>query len=259
MTAFSQGRQLFNVAGRRAVVTGAGKGIGRAICLALADAGADILAVSRTENDLATLADEVIPRGKRCVTVTGDVANPSDVRTMAEQATRVLGGADILVNNAGIVFAEPALETTLEHWTQTLAVNLTGAFLCAQALAPHMLAQGWGRIVNVSAQSGVVGTPEHAAYCASKGGLNSLTRVLAIEWGPRGVTVNAIAPTVILTPMGEKVWGEPARGEPMRARIPLGRFGQPHEVAAAVVYLASEAGGLVNGHVLMLDGGFTAQ
>ncbi len=248
----------FSAAGRCAVVTGAGKGIGRAACLALAEAGADVVAFSRSPEDLPELERDVTARGRRCVTVAGDVANPEDVRALAA-AAQTLGGADILVNNAGIVYAEPALDTSLEHWSATLAVNLTGAFLCAQALAPHMLEQRWGRIINISAQSGVVGTADHAAYCASKGGLNALTRVLAVEWGPRGVTANAIAPTVILTPMGQKVWGEPAKGDPMRAKIPLGRFGQPEEVAAAVVYLASAAGALVNGHVLMLDGGFTAQ
>jgi NAD(P)-dependent dehydrogenase (short-subunit alcohol dehydrogenase family) len=249
----------FDLTGRRAVVTGAGKGIGRAVCLALAEAGAAIVAFSRSPEDLAALAADVAALGRRCVTVAGDVSSQSDVREMADQTRDALGGADILVNNAGVVFAEPALETTQEHWSATLAVNLTGAFLCAQALAPAMLAQRWGRIINISAQSGVVGTPDHAAYCASKGGLNALTRVLALEWGPGGVTVNAIAPTVILTPMGEKVWGDPAKGDPMRARIPLGRFGEPHEVASAAVYLASEAGALVNGHIMMLDGGFTAQ
>jgi NAD(P)-dependent dehydrogenase (short-subunit alcohol dehydrogenase family) len=249
----------FDLTGRRAVVTGAGKGIGRAVCLALAEAGASIVAFSRSPEDLAALATDVAALGRRCVTVAGDVSSHSDVRELAEQTRAALGGADILVNNAGVVFAEPALETTQEHWSVTLAVNLTGAFLCAQALAPAMLAQRWGRIINISAQSGVVGTADHAAYCASKGGLNALTRVLALEWGPSGVTVNAIAPTVILTPMGEKVWGDPAKGDPMRARIPLGRFGRPHEVASAVVYLASEAGALVNGHIMMLDGGFTAQ
>jgi NAD(P)-dependent dehydrogenase (short-subunit alcohol dehydrogenase family) len=245
--------------GRCAVVTGAGKGIGRAVCLALAEAGADVLAFSRTAEDLSALGQEIEALGRRFVGVVGDVASASDVGAMAARVSTELGGADILVNNAGVVYAEPALDTTPEHWSETLAVNLTGAFLCAQALAPHMLERRWGRIVNISAQSGVVGAPEHAAYCASKGGLNALTRVLAVEWGPFGVTVNAIAPTVILTPMGQKVWGDPAKGDPMRARIPIGRFGEPHEVAAAVVYLASEAASLVNGHIMMLDGGFTAQ
>ena len=225
----------------------------------LAEAGADILAFSRTTDDLRVLAEEIHQRGRRCVTVTGDVSNPADVQALAVAAAEQLGGADILVNNAGVVYAEPALSTTLDHWAATLATNLTGSFLCAQALAPQMIAQGWGRIINITAQSGVVGFSDHAAYCASKGGVNSLTRVLAIEWGPYGVTTNAIAPTVVLTPMGQKVWGDPARGDPMRAKIPLGRFGHGCEVAAAVVYLASDAGALVNGHIMMLDGGFTAQ
>lgn len=249
----------FDLSGRHAVVTGAGKGIGRAVCLALAEAGADILAFSRTETDLRDLAGEVEAIGRRCVLLAGDVANPADVRRLAEAADRDLGGADILVNNAGIALIAPALELSLEQWSATLATNLTGAFLCAQALAPKMIARRWGRVINITSQSGVVGMPEHAAYCASKGGLDALTKVLAIEWGPHGIKVNSVAPTVILTPMGEQVWGEPARGDPMRAKIPLRRFGKPREVATAVLFLASEAGALVSGHVLMVDGGYTAQ
>jgi NAD(P)-dependent dehydrogenase (short-subunit alcohol dehydrogenase family) len=249
----------FSLEGRRAVVTGAGKGIGRAICVAMAEAGADILAFSRTAADLAGLAPEITALGRRFATLAGDVTDPSAIRRLVDAAEQALGGADILVNNAGVVYPEPALATPASHWHHTLAVNLTAPFLCAQAFAPAMLARGWGRIINISSDSGVVGAPDHAAYCASKGGLNALTRVLAVEWGPGGITVNAIAPTIVITPMGEQVWGDPAKSEPVRAQIPTRRFGQPREIATAVVYLASAAAAMINGHILLIDGGFTAQ
>jgi NAD(P)-dependent dehydrogenase (short-subunit alcohol dehydrogenase family) len=249
----------FSLAGRRAVVTGAGKGIGRAICLAMAEAGADIAAFSRAERDLVSLEPEIAALGRRFTAVAGDVTDGSAIRHLVDRVEEEFGGADIVVNNAGVVYPEPALATSAAHWHDTLAVNLTGPFQCAQAFAPAMLARGWGRIINISSDSGVVGAPDHAAYCASKGGLNALTKVLAIEWGPGGVTVNAIAPTIVMTPMGEQVWGDPAKSDPVRAQIPTRRFGRPREIAAAVVYLASAAGAMINGHILLLDGGFTAQ
>jgi 2-deoxy-D-gluconate 3-dehydrogenase len=136
---------------------------------------------------------------------------------------------------------------------------LKGAFFVAQAIGRNMLDRGSGRIVNVSSQAGLVGLRDHAAYCASKAGLGLLTKVLAIEWGPRGVAVNAVAPTVILTPMGEQVWGDPDIGRPMLAKIPLGRFGQPEDVACTVAFLASDLAGMINGEIVAIDGGYTAQ
>jgi NAD(P)-dependent dehydrogenase (short-subunit alcohol dehydrogenase family) len=248
----------FRLTGKRAVVTGASRGLGYDIAIALADYGADVIGFARTASELDALEAEIAGRGRRFVGVTGGVDDRSAVSELAARADTEFGGIDILINNAGISFVEPAVDVTPEHWNAQFAVNLSGAFFCAQTFARGMIARGYGRIINISSISGIVGMLDHAAYVATKGGLNALTHSLAMEWGPHGITVNAIAPTVILTAMGERVWGSPEKGDPMKAKIPIGRFGRPREVAAACVYLASEAAGLVNGHVLVLDGGYTA-
>ncbi len=248
----------FSLSGKRAVVTGAGRGLGYEIALALADYGADIVGFARTDSELGALGHEIAGRGRRFVGVTGSVAERGDVESLAARTQEAFGGADILINNAGISYVEPALEVDAARWSAQFAVNVEGAFVCAQAFAPGMLARGYGRIISISSISGIVGMLDHAAYVATKGALNALTKSLAMEWGSAGVTVNAIAPTVVLTAMGERVWGAPEKGDPMKAKIPIGRFGKPREIAAACVYLASDVAALCNGHILVLDGGFTA-
>ncbi len=248
----------FNLTGKRAVVTGASRGLGYDIAIALAEYGADVIGFARTASELATLEAEIAGRGRRFVGVTGGVDDENAVAALVQRADAEFGGTDILINNAGISAVEPAIDVTRATWNSQLAVNLTGAFFCAQAFARGMIARGYGRIINISSISGIVGMLDHAAYVTTKGGLNALTHSLALEWGPHGITINAIAPTVVLTAMGERVWGPPEKGDPMKAKIPIGRFGKPREVAAACVYLASDAAGLVNGHVLVLDGGYTA-
>jgi NAD(P)-dependent dehydrogenase (short-subunit alcohol dehydrogenase family) len=247
-----------DLTGKVAVVTGAGKGIGRAICLELAQAGADVFGVSRTEADLDSLGDEVRALGVRFGACVADLSSAAAAEHAAQQAA-AFGDVDILVNNAGVARTAPAEDVTEADWDAVMDTNLKGAFFVAQALGRGMLARGHGRIVNVSSQAGVVGLRDHAAYCASKAGLGLITKVLAIEWGPRGVSVNAVAPTVILTPMGELVWGDPAVGGPMLAKIPLGRFGRPVEVASVVAFLASDLAAMINGETVLIDGGYTAQ
>ena len=249
-------RGTSSLAGRRVMITGAGAGIGREIVSLMAREGAHIVAFS-LEGDLARLGDEVRALGRRYVSCIGDVTSPSDVAAIVALAERELGGIDVLVNNAGIAIIESALETKLANWSKTLDVNLTGSFLCAQAVAPGMIARRFGRIINISSQASLIALPGHAAYVASKAAINGITQVLALEWGPFGVTTNAVAPTVVNTELGKAVWSDPAKGDPMRAMIPVGRFAEPWEVAAAVLYLASDAAAMVNGHVLRLDGGAT--
>jgi NAD(P)-dependent dehydrogenase (short-subunit alcohol dehydrogenase family) len=245
--------------GHRALVTGAGKGIGREICLELARAGADVFAVSRTEPELRALGDEVERLGVRYGFSAADIRGAATAHRLVAEAAAAIGEVDILINNAGVARNALAEHVTEEDWDTTLDINLKAAFFLAQAAGRMMLARGNGRIVNVTSAAALAGLPEHAAYCASKAGLGMLTKVLAIEWGGRGITVNAVAPTVILTPMGEQVWGAPEKGGPMLAKIPVGRFGKPIDVATVVAFLASDHAAMINGETIAIDGGYTAQ
>jgi NAD(P)-dependent dehydrogenase (short-subunit alcohol dehydrogenase family) len=250
--------ERFSLTGRRALVTGASKGIGLEICRVLAVAGADVVAVARDRAGLAEARAGVEAHGRRCLVVEADMATVEGPREAARAALDAWGGIDVLVNNAGIAVCETILEAKVEHWDLVQAVNLRAPFLLAQALAPGMIERRMGKIVNVSSQTSNIALVEHAAYAASKNGLNALTKVMTAEWARHNVQANAVCPTVILTPMGEQVWGDPAKGEPMKARIPLGRFGKPVEVADLVLFLASPASDLITGETIYVDGGYTA-
>ena len=217
----------FSLKGRTALVSGASKGIGLEICAVLADAGADIVAVARDKKGLATAQASVESAGRQCLAVESDLATVQGPRDAAQQALAHFGAIDILVNNAGIAVTESILDTNVEDWDRVMAVNLRAAFLFAQALGPKMIEQQQGKIINISSQTGVIALDDHSAYAASKNGLNALTKSITCEWAKHNIQCNAICPTVILTPMGEKVWGEPAKGDPMKAKIPAGRFGTP--------------------------------
>lgn len=249
----------FSLLGKTALVTGATKGIGRHLAVALAHAGADVVVSGRDLDELIDVAGAVEGQGRRVVAVSADLALPEEVQRLGHQALSAWGRIDVLVNNAGVSFPEPALEQKLEAWDRTLAVNLRAPFLLSQILARSMVEHGGGRIINIGSQSGEVGLQNHAAYCASKGGLHNLTRALAVEWGPYNITVNAVAPTVIMTPMGKMAWSDPVKAKGMLDQIPLGRFGGENDVAGAVLFLASPAGDLVNGQIIAVDGGFTAR
>lgn len=250
--------ERFALTGKKALVTGASKGIGAEIARVFADAGADIVAVGRDAAGLAETEAAVTAIGRRCLLVEADLADPASIDTAADKALGEWGTIDILVNNAGVALIAPALEASLEDWDRTMAVNLRAPFRLAQRLAPGMIAQRSGKIVMVSSQAGVVALEGHAAYSASKGGLNMLTKALMCELAPHNVQVNAICPTVIMTEMGRTVWGPEEKGGPMRAKIPLARFGEPVEIADAALYLASPASDLVNGEILMLEGGYAS-
>ena len=247
----------FSLSGRKALVTGASKGIGAEICAVFAEAGADIVAVARDADGLAAVAAVVRGHGRRCLTIEAELASREGPVDAARAALAEWGTIDILVNNAGVAVIHPALDLTTDDWDRTMAVILRAPFLLAQALAPGMIAQAWGKVVNISSQTGVIAIDDHAAYAASKGGLNALTISLCAEWARHNVQVNAICPTVILTPMGTKVWGDPAKGQPMLDRTPARRFGETVEVADMALYLASPASGLVNGAVMMIEGGYS--
>ena len=255
----TQWTKRFSLEGRRALVTGASKGIGFETCRVLADAGADIAAVGRDEAGLAEVCKAVEALGRRCVPITADLATVAGPRAAARRALEAFGTIDILVNNAGVTTIKSIIDTPVDDWEWVNNVNLRAPYLLAQALVPKMIEQRMGKVINISSQSGVVALDDHGAYGASKGGLNMLTRVMTVEWAKHNIQSNSICPTVILTPMGEMVWGDPAKGDPMKAKIPAGRFGRTTEVADLILFLASSASDMICGQTILLDGGFTAQ
>jgi NAD(P)-dependent dehydrogenase (short-subunit alcohol dehydrogenase family) len=234
--------------GKRALVTGAGKGIGREVARLLAACGAEVVALSRTQKDLDQLAREI-----HCETLTADLADPRQAARAAESA----GPVDLLVNNAGISIPQAFLEASPEAFDHTMAVNVRAVLIVSQIVARNMIVRASaGAIVNISSQASMIALPDHAAYCASKGALDQLTRVMALELGQHQIRVNALNPTVTLTPMGAMAWGDPNKSAPMLAKIPLGRFAKPINVAHAAAYLLSDAADMIHGVSLPVDGGF---
>jgi NAD(P)-dependent dehydrogenase (short-subunit alcohol dehydrogenase family) len=249
----------FRLDGQVALVTGASMGLGYGIAKALANAGARVVVAARNVAALEELAAEIGEEGGEALPLPLDLRDVGQIDAAFNQARDRFGRLDILVNNAGLGANQPALAVTEADWDEMMAVNLKGLFFCCQAAGKLMLAQGHGRIVNMSSQASVVGIRDHAVYCATKGGVNQLTRVLALEWSAQGVTVNAIAPTFIYTPGTAGRLDNPEYLGGVLARLPIGRVGTISDVAAAVIYLASPAGALVTGTVLLVDGGWTAQ
>ena len=250
----------FELTGQVAVVTGAGRGIGRAIALALAEAGADVALLARTGDELTETRAAVEALGRRAVAALVDVSDGASVRRAAAEVLAFFAGrVDILVNNAGVAGRMSIIDLTEEEWDRVLDTNLKGTFLCTQAFVPPMIARGRGRIVNIASTFGMVGHPDRAAYAASKGGIVQLTRQLAAELAEHAITVNAVGPAIIKTAMVEPlIRPGMAYGELGLRKTPLGRFGEPEEVAWPVVFLASQAASYITGQTLMVDGGWTA-
>jgi NAD(P)-dependent dehydrogenase (short-subunit alcohol dehydrogenase family) len=250
-------RPDFDLTGQVALVTGASRGIGRDLARTLAASGATVLAGVR-ETDAAEVA-WAAPAAGTVHAIRLDVRDIAGTRAAVDAAVTTQGRIDILINNAGLGAEHDALDVTEADWDALLEVNLKGLFFTCQAVGRHMVARGYGRIVNISSQAGLVGIRRSAVYSASKGGVNLLTKVLALEWAPSGVTVNAIAPTWIYTPGTAERLDDPVFLADVLARIPIGRVGTTADVAAAVVFLSSRASALVTGTVLSVDGGWTAQ
>lgn len=235
-----------------AVITGGGSGIGAAIAELFARYGARIFILDRDTDRAADVVDR-IGNGQP---VTCDVTDEGSVHEAINTVAQAAGRIDILVNSAGLAQLAPAAQLTTEAWNSTLAVNLTGSFLMSRAAGQVMLNQGAGKIISLASQAGSVALPGHAAYAASKAGLIGMTKTLALEWGPHGITVNTISPTVVLTPLGIEAWDN-EQGRAHQAEIPVGRFAMPDEIAAVAAFLSSEAADMINGADINVDGGFT--
>jgi len=249
----------FDVRGQIALVTGAARGIGRACALALAQAGADVALGLRDAGTGGPLVKEIEARGRRALPLQMDMTRLAEVRAAVEAAVAHFGRLDILVNNAGIAPENPAEEVREEDFDLTLAVNLKGTFFASQAAGRVMIRQKYGRIVNLGSQAGFIALPTESVYCMTKAAISHLTKCLAVEWARHNITVNAVAPTFIRTPGTAECLANDAFRADVLSRIPLGRIGEPMEVAAAVVYLASPAAALVTGTTLLIDGGWTAR
>ena len=246
--------------GKVALVSGAGSGIGRAVAVAAAEAGADC-AVTELPGRLADLdatCESIESLGRRALPVPLQLPDLDSIDAAVKAVVGTFDRVDVLVNNAGVNIPRDALELNEADWDGVLDVNLKGTFFLSQRVARHMVEDGGGRIVNVASQNGVVGYYKRAAYCSSKAGVVNLTRVLAIEWAPHHINVNAVGPTFILTPLTQSTFDDPDLRADLLSRIPAGRVGQPEDVVGAVIFLASPAADLITGHTLLVDGGWTA-
>ena len=252
--------KAFSLEGKNAWITGASYGIGFNIAKAFHAAGIKNIIF----NDVK---QELVDRGLASYKEAGieahgyvcDVTNEDQVQALVKKIHEEVGQIDILVNNAGIIKRIPMHEMARKDFQQVIDIDLVGPFIVSKAVLPEMMERKEGKIINISSQSGVVALDDHGAYGASKGGLNMLTKVMTVEWAKHNIQANSVCPTVILTPMGEMVWGDPAKGDPMKAKIPAARFGRTTEVADLILFLASSASDMINGQTILLDGGFTAQ
>lgn len=245
--------------GRVALITGASKGLGKAMALALAAEGARLALVARQREALEVVAREIQGLGGAAEVFVADVTREADVRRLATEVEGKLGWVGILINNAGVNIRRPATEFTLDEWRQVLDTNLTSVFLMCRAFVPAMKGQGYGRVINLTSIMSHVALPQRTAYCASKAGLLGYTRALALELAPERITVNGISPGPFATEMNTPILQNPEANAQFVSRIPLGRWGDVREVGQLAVYLCSEDAGFITGADILIDGGWTAQ
>jgi NAD(P)-dependent dehydrogenase (short-subunit alcohol dehydrogenase family) len=250
--------QLLSLEGKVAVVTGGTSGIGRALSLGLADAGADVIATARRQQEVDNTADAVEARGRKTLRLVSDVCHRESLETLLTAVLERFGKVDILINCAGKIKRTPTISLPEEEWTDILNTNLTGTLRACQIFGKHMLERGYGRIINISSLNSFVALSEVAAYAASKAGVASLTRSLAVEWSKKGITVNAIAPGVFRTDLNAALLDSSPRGHELLMRTPMGRFGKTEELVGAAIYLASDSSSFVTGQTIVVDGGFLA-
>lgn len=249
---------IFNLEGKAAVVIGGTSGIGRVLSLGLADAGADVVASARRREEVEKTAAEIERRGRRTLRACADVRERASLETLLAATLQEFGKVDILINCAGIIKRVPTLEMPEADWDDVLDTNLTGTLRACQIFGAHMLERGCGRIINIGSLNSFVALNQVAAYAASKAGVVSLTRSLAVEWSKKGVTVNAIVPGVFRTALNSELLDGTPRGQELLMRTPMGRFGKAEELVGAAVYLSSDAASFVTGQTLVVDGGFLA-
>ena len=251
---------LFRLEGRRALITGGGKGLGQVMATALAQAGAEVAVASRTLKDCQGVAAEISKQtGRKCLAFSADVTKSSDVEKLAGDVTKQLGPIDILINNAGVNVRGAAHELSETDWDTVLNVNLKAPFLVSRVIMPGMMARGWGRIINLGSILSVIAIAGRAPYASAKAGVLNLTKVLALEAAQSGVTVNAICPGPFATDLNKPLLEDPAKYQAFVQKIPMGRWGELHEITGAAVFLASDASSFVTGSALFVDGGWTAQ
>ncbi|HEY1901503.1 MAG TPA: glucose 1-dehydrogenase [Terracidiphilus sp.] len=250
--------ELLSLEGKVAVITGGTSGIGRALSIGLSEAGADVIATGRRQQQVDETAAEIERRGRRTLHQTSDVCDRASLESLLSAAVESLGKVDILINCAGRIKRAPTLTVPEDEWTGILDTNLTGTLRACQVFGRNMLDHGHGHIVNIASLNSFVALNEVAAYAASKAGVASLTRSLAVEWSKRGVTVNAIAPGVFRTELNAQLLDSTPRGQELLMRTPMGRFGRTEELIGAAIYLASDAASFVTGQILVVDGGFLA-
>jgi 2-deoxy-D-gluconate 3-dehydrogenase len=248
----------FRLDDRAALVIGGTRGLGQAMAMALAAAGADVCVVGRGPAGLVETAEAITGLGRRGTSFAADVTDEAQVQRMVAHMLDTYGGIDVLVNSQGIVELQPSAEFDTAAWQQVIDVNLKSLFLCCKHVGRVMLEQGRGKIINISSVRGFQGRAQDLAYAPSKGAVNQLTHSLAIEWGPRGINVNAIAPVFTRTAMAAPFLDDPAKRSWVLSRIPMKRVGELDDLFGPVVFLASDASNFVNGHVLLVDGGWIA-